>query len=102
MKFLAILVSATSVLSIGQYDNISIAEKLTRQKRDLIGWNRTQNTVNQYARNKYVGKDKKTYAKQYKQILMELHQRSLLDLENELKKAIKMIRKRRKIKNHTR
>ena len=102
MKFLALLVSATSVLAIGQNDNIPLAEKLTRQKRDLIGWNRTQNTVNQYARHKNVGKDQKTYAKQYKQILMELHQRSLQDLGNELKKAIKMIRKRRKIKNHTR
>ena len=101
MKFLAFLVSATSVLAIGQNDNIPIAGKLTRQKRDLIGWNRTQNTVNQYARHK-TGKDKKTYAKQYKQILMELHQRSLQDLGNELKKPIKMILKRRKIKNHTR
>ena len=102
MKSLAILVSATSVLAIGQNDNISIAEKLTRQKRDLIGWNRTKNTVNKYARHNNVGKDKKTYAKQYKQILMDMHQRSLQDLGNQLKKAIKMIRKRRKIKNHTR
>ena len=102
MKSLVFLISFIGALTIGQNDKIAIAEKLTRQKRDLIGWNRTQNTVNQYGRHKTAGKDNKTYAKQYKQILMELHQRSLQDLGNQLKKAIKMIRKRRKIKNHTR
>ena len=102
MKFLVFLVSFIGALTIGQNDKIAIAEKLTRQKRDLIGWNRTQNTVNQYGRHKTAGNDKKTYAKQYKQILMDMHQRSLQDLGNQLKKAIKMIRKRRKIKNHTR
>ena len=104
MKFLVFLVSVISAISLN--DQVCPDQEITNQlligqKRDLIGWNRTQNTVNQYARHK-TGKDKKTYAKQYKQILMELHQRSLQDLGNELKKAIKMIRKRRKIKNHTR
>ena len=102
MKFLVFLVSFIGALIIGQNDKIAIAEKLTRQKRDLIGWNRTQNTVNQYGRHKTAGNDKKTYGKQYKHILMELHKGSQQELEKELKKAIKMIRKRRKRKNKTR
>ena len=101
MKFLVFLVSFIGALTIGQNDKIAIAEKLTRQKRDLIGWNRTQNTVNQYERHKTAGNDKKTYAKQYKHILMELHKGSQQELEKELKKAIRMIRKRRKRKNQT-
>ena len=84
MKFLVFLVSFIGALTIGQNDKIAIAEKLTRQKRDLIGWNRTQNTVNQYGRHKTAGNDNKTYAKQYKHILMELQ-------EKELQKAIRMI-----------
>ena len=43
----------------------------------------------------------KTYAKQYKHILMELHKESQQEFEEELKKAIRMIRKRRKRKNQT-
>ena len=84
MKFLVFLVSFIGALTIGQNDKIAIAEKLTRQKRDLIGWNRTQNTVNQYGRHKTAGNDNKTYSKQYKHILMELQ-------EKELQKAIRMI-----------
>ena len=71
---------------------------MIRRKRDLIGWNRVQNTVNQFVRHKTAGDDEKTFTQQYKQLIMELH-KSKQDLGKELKKAIKMIRKRRKGKN---
>ena len=102
MKFLLFLVSTLSALTIGQNGIISIAHELTRQKRDLIGWNRTQNTVNQYSRHKTANNDKKTFAKQYQQILKEMHKGSQQELEKKFKKAMKMIRKRRNRKNHTR
>ena len=94
MKFLILLVSVLSALNISQNEK----KELIRRKRDLIGWNRVQNTVNQFVRHKTAGDDEKTFTQQYKQIIMELH-KSKQDLGKELKKAIKMIRKRRKGKN---
>ena len=94
MKLLILLVSILSALNISQNEKM----ELIRRKRDLIGWNRVQNTVNQFVRHKTAGDDGKTFTQQYKQIIMELH-KSKQDLGKELKKAIKMIRKRRKGKN---
>ena len=93
MKFWILLVSVLSALNISQNEK----KEMIRRKRDLIGWNRVQNTVNQFVRHKTAGDDE-TFTQQYKQIIMELH-KSKQDLGKELKKAIKMIRKRRKGKN---
>ena len=99
MKFWFFLISAFYALATSQNGNISIAQKLKRQKRDLIGWNRTQNLVNQYTRHKTAGEDKKTFAKQYKQSIMKLHKGTKQGLEKKLQKAMKIIRKRRKRRN---
>ena len=105
MKFLVFLVSVLSAFSLNDQvcpDHEITNQLLIRQKRDLIGWNRTQNRMLQFARHKAVGDDEKTYAKQYKQNLKQLHKLNKQALEKALKKAIKMIRKRRKNKNLSR
>ena len=99
MKFWFFLISAFHALVTSQNGNIFIAQKLKRQKRDLIGWNRTQNLINQYTRHKTAGEDKNTFAKQYQQSLMKLHKGTKQDLEKKLQEAMKMIRKRRKRRN---
>ena len=99
MKFWFFLISTFHALATSPNGDFSIAQELKRQKRDLIGWNRTQNLVNQYTRNKTAGGDKKTFAKQYKQSLMKLHKGTKQELEKKLQKAMKMIRKRRKRRN---
>ena len=103
IKYWFLVVSVVTALAIPENDNsrISIGRELIRQKRDLIGWNRTQNTVNQYLRHKTAKDDKKAYANHYKQTIMEMDKEKRQKLQKELKKAITMIRKRRKRKNRS-
>ena len=100
IKYWLLLVSLITVSTFAQNDDepVSIGRELVRRKRDLIGWNRTQNTLHQYLRYKNDGDDKKTYANQYKQVIMEMDKEKKQKLAKELKKAI---RKKRNRKNRS-
>ena len=87
MKFWILLVSVLSALNISQNEK----KELIRRKRDLIGWNRVQNTVNQFVRHKTAGDDFMPYVKQYKKFMMNLNPEN----RQELRQALKTIRQRR-------
>ena len=94
MIFLFLLLSGAS--AIFQTGYFSIGQDLIRRKRDLIGWNRTQNTVNQYVRHKT--DDKKRLGNQYIQKMMQMNKEQRHGLDKQFRKAIKMIQKMRKSK----
>ena len=87
--FSTILTGAFSIQADRNNDQY-IEQKLLRQKRDLIGWNRAQNTVNQYKRRKTAGDDSLPYVEQFKKFMMKLNSKK----KQEIKKALDTIRKR--------
>ena len=65
--FFLLVSGASAIFRTGYFSN---EQNLIRRKRDLIGWNRTQNTVNQYVRHKTDGK--KRFGNQYLQKMMQM------------------------------